>query len=139
MESITVLQAIFLILSSYIALTVFCVLFMKKRASIEIRERRAWQKPINAGLAGVLGQDVAAILYCFYLRSPFPILFLWISRGIFIALLFIVYGPSFLTEESRIFSLSLAGIYSVSPFISMYLSANLLKKRAVNQKRLASI
>jgi hypothetical protein len=134
----TFLQASILILSSYIALTAFCVLFMKKRTSLQIRQRRARQRPLNAGLAGVFGQDIAVLFYCLYLRSPLALLFLWISRGVFIGFLYHVYGPDFLTENSRSFSLILGGFYSISPFISMYASANLLKQRAINEK-LASI
>jgi len=108
-----------------------CILFVKKRDKRSIRDRRAKQTPIHAALAGVLCQDIASILYCFYIRSALPLILLWGVRFMLVVVFVTTYGNAtqLLTEQTS--HTMLFFINFAACFTSMYASSLIVKRSAL--------
>jgi hypothetical protein len=124
------MQTAMLIGVIYVLSVTLCLLFMKRRPVIDILMRKARQRPEIAGMAGILGQDIAVVMYSFYIRSASPVAWLWLCR---LALAYAAFAIAKLSnstvniQENHWLSTIL---FFAANFSAMYISASRAKTYA---------
>jgi hypothetical protein len=114
----------------YLLPAALCLLLMERRSVIDILRRKARQRPEVVGMAGVFGQDVAVVMYSFYIRSVSPVAWLWLCRLIVAYAAFAIAGLSNSSINLRENHWLSVPLFFAATFSAMHISASRAKSYA---------